>query len=130
VESYRAELRNQERAEIAARIEASRRAKEVDLEAHRVLMDRMHEEYEERRENWKLQQQEQSKEKERSRKSICLRLGSWKETRMKREKERARQLLLAEHDSLLKAQDKESAEEAKRREALQEKLNDAKRMIF
>lgn len=130
MERYKAELRNQERAEIAARIEASRREKEVDLEAHRVLMDRMHEEYEERRENWKLLQEEKVKEKERSRKSICLRLGSWKETRMKREKDRARMQLIAEQDSLLKSQDMASAAEAKRKEMLQEKLNDANRMIF
>lgn len=123
-------MRNQERAEIAARIESSRRAKEKDLEAHRRLLDQMHEEYEERRENWKLLQEERVKEKERSRKSICLRLQSWKDIRMKREKDRARMQLLAEHESQLRSQDMASISEAKRNEQMEERLNNTKRMLF
>lgn len=90
----------------------------------------MHEEYEEKRENWKLLQDEKVKEKERSRKSICLRLQSWKDIRMKREKDRARMQLMAEHDSQLKSQDMASISEAKRNEQLTERLNNTKRMLF
>jgi hypothetical protein len=130
IENHRAELRNQERAEVAARIETSRRWKEKDLEVHRHLLDQMHEEYEERRENWKLLQEHKVQEKEKSRKSICLRLQSWKETRMKREKERARMEFIAEQDSLMRSQDMEALREAKKEERLGEKLDSAKRMVF
>lgn len=130
IENYLANQRNLERQEIASRIETSKRNKEKDLMLHRELLDKMHEEYEDRRENWKSLQNYQINEIERSRKSVCLRLESWKTLRMKREKERAYQQLVAEHDAALKQEDYRAIQEKKMKEKLDEKLANSKRMLF
>lgn len=130
IENYLANQRNLERQEIAARIETSKRNKEKDLLLHRELLDKMHEEYEDRRENWQLLQNYQNNEIERSRKSVCLRLESWKTMRMKREKERAYQQLLAEHDAALKQEDYCAIQEKKMQDKINERLKNSKRMLF
>lgn len=130
VDNYFANQRTIERQEIASRIETSKRNKEKDLLLHRELLDKMHEEYEDRRENWKLLQSYQKNEIERSRKSVCLRLESWKTIRMKREKERAYKQLVAEHDAALKQEDYQAMNEKKMKEKMEEKLSNSKRMLF
>ena len=130
VENYYANQRNLERQEIASRIETSRRNKEKDLLLHRELLDKMHEEYEDRRENWKLLQNFEKNEMERSRKSVCLRLESWKTIRMKQEKDKSYKQLVAEHDAALKQEDYLAINEMKMKEKLDEKLANAKRMLF
>lgn len=113
VKAYQAAQREAERRSLAGRIAEAHRQNEHDLEHHRKMMDSMHMDFELRRLDHLEMREFREEEKVRSRRSIALRLASWKEDKMQREKERARELLELQEEAVSKEQDREELQAAK-----------------
>ncbi|CAE7702998.1 unnamed protein product, partial [Symbiodinium microadriaticum] len=125
------EDRVRERRELAERIEEAKRNKEKDLLRHREQLDLMHADLESRREDWKAVEEARKKEKERSRKSICLRLQSWRKNKLRLDRERTQQRLQEEEEAMYRRQDVEDIRAAKAAELVakrEERLKELRSM--
>lgn len=120
-EARKIEERVRERRELARAIEESQRAKEQDLLRHRELLDQMHADYEARRQDWKAIEASKKESREKSRKSICLRLQSWRQRKMAQDQERTQQRMLEEQEALYRRQDMEDIRAAKAKAAAEER---------
>lgn len=126
VNAYKEQLKQEERNNIANSIAASQRQKEKALLEHRKMLDLMHEDFELRAKAWADVNEYKSKEKERSRQSICLRLDSWRQSRMAAERQKAQQQLAAEEDAALRSEDFLAVQNARRQEELEERAKNIK----
>lgn len=113
MKAYQAAQRNAERQSLAGRIAEAHRQKEADLEQHRALMDAMTRDFEMRRLDHLEMREFREEEKVRSRRSIALRLASWKDDKMRKEKERAKEMLELQEEAILNEQDREDLQAAK-----------------
>jgi hypothetical protein len=132
-ETRKIEERVRERRELARAIEESQRAKEQDLLRHRSMLDQMHIDYEARRQDWKAVEASKKDAKEKSRKSICLRLQSWRQRKMLQDQERTQQRMVEEQEALYRKQDVEAIKAAKAKAAALEReqqLRDLDTMTF
>lgn len=120
-EALKIEARVKERRDIAKRIEESQRQKELDLVRHREQLDQMHADFEARREDWKAVQEAKKKDKERSRKSICMRLQSWRAGKLQADRERTQRRMVEEQEAMYRRQDAEDQRAAKAERLLAEK---------
>ena len=113
VKAYQASQREAERRSLAGRIAESHRQKEYDLQQHREVMDALHMDFELRRLDHLEMREYREEEKVRSRRSIALRLASWKDDKLRREKERAMEELALQEEALQREQDREELQAAK-----------------
>ena len=113
VKEYQAAQREAQRRSLAGRIAEAHRQKEVELEQHRAKMDAVQMDFATRRLDHLEMRQFREEERVRSRRSIALRLASWKDDRVKEEKERAKEQLAREEDAILREQDREELHAAK-----------------
>ena len=123
VKAYRLKERELQRQSLAWRIADAHRKHEVDLTLHQEALNRMHQDLELRRMDWLAVQEYKKSEQDRKRKSIALRLDSWRQQRMAEEKPKATLDLIAEQDALLKEMDREELIAAKLANDLIEKNN-------
>eukprot|EP00428_Durinskia_dybowskii_P062108 CAMPEP_0170386926 /NCGR_PEP_ID=MMETSP0117_2-20130122/17293_1 /TAXON_ID=400756 /ORGANISM="Durinskia baltica, Strain CSIRO CS-38" /LENGTH=576 /DNA_ID=CAMNT_0010642777 /DNA_START=136 /DNA_END=1866 /DNA_ORIENTATION=- len=113
VKAYQNAQREAERRSLAGRIAESHRQKELDLEHHRQMMDAMHMDFELRRLDHLEMREFREEEKVRSRRSIALRLASWKDDKIRKEKERAKEEMERFDEAMAKEQDREDLHAAK-----------------
>lgn len=113
VNNYKKAQLDEERMEIAARLVAAKRAHEIDLQEHRRQLDIVHDILESRRLDWIDQREYKNQENANRRKSVCLRLDSWRQQKMEKEKMKSRARRLAEEDALYKQMDHEDLQAAK-----------------
>jgi hypothetical protein len=121
VNKYKEQLRQEERNNIASSIAESQRQKEKSLMEHRKLLDAMHQDFELKANDWADVNEYKSKEKERSRQSVCLRLDSWRQGRMATERQRAHQQMLDEEDAAQRSEDFLAVQQAAAKEKLEER---------
>lgn len=114
VKAYQESQRAAARRSIAWRIADSQRQNEVALKIHREQLEAMHMDFELKRLNHEELQAYRSQEKERSRKSIAMRLDSWRQHKVKLAKQKAAMDLQREEDAFLAEQDREALATAKR----------------
>lgn len=114
MKAYQESQRAAARRSIAWRIADSQRQKEVDLKMHREHLEAMHMDFELKRLNHEELQAYRMQEKERSRKSIAMRLDSWRQHKVKAAKQKAAFDLQREEDAFLDEQDREALAAAKR----------------
>ena len=114
VDEYKRQQRDEERMEVAARLAAAKREHELDLEEHRRKLDIVHDILETRRQDWMDVREHEASEKENRRKSVCLRLDSWRQQKMEKEKTRSRQRMEAEEEAFYRQMDHEDLQAAKR----------------
>lgn len=113
VKAYQAAQREAERKSLAGRIAEAHRQKQEDLEHHRQLMDAMNMDFELRRLDHLEMREFREEEKVRSRRSIALRLASWKEDKMARERARAKEMLELQEQAMQCEQDRDELQAAK-----------------
>mmetsp|Transcript_25568 Transcript_25568/g.42866 ORF Transcript_25568/g.42866 Transcript_25568/m.42866 type:complete len:619 (-) Transcript_25568:241-2097(-) len=113
VRAYQERERLAQRKSVSNRLAEAQRQKETDLETHRELLDNMHKDFELKRLDCLEMRQFREEEKTRSRRSIALRLASWKDGQIAEEKLKARAQLEQEEDALLREQDREDLLAAK-----------------
>jgi len=113
VRAYQEQLRQDQRKSIAGRIAHSQHCKAEDLEQHRVLLDAMHRDFELSRLDHLEMREFREEEAVRGRRSIALRLASWKHDKLAAEKERFREQVARDEDALLQEQDREELHAAK-----------------
>jgi hypothetical protein len=113
VKAYQAAQRAAERTSLAGRIAEAHRQKELDLERHRQAMDALHMDLELRRLDHLEMREFREEERVRSRRSIALRLASWKDDKLARERERAKELLVLQEQAIQCEQDREDLQAAK-----------------
>ena len=103
-EALKKEERDRERRSLALRLVQSKKEKEMELTSHREKMDALHRDFQLRREDWLAARATKHEEEERSRKSIALRLESWRSQRMIEEKVGIIHRAHAEQDAQYQAQ--------------------------
>lgn len=131
VKAYLEDQREKVRRSLAWRIADASRKHEADLSHHREKMDALHRDLELKRLGWLDTQIYREEEKARSRKSIALRLESWRINKIAEEKEKAKQELIAEEDALQREQDREELLAAKLAiEMMEKRKNLEPGMIF
>jgi hypothetical protein len=114
VQEYQAAEREKSRQSLAFRLADSRRQQAAALEEHRKALDIMHEELETKHRDWQDVNAYKEKEKSNRRKSVALRLESWRSQKMAEEKLKAKKMLIMEEDARYKEQDWEDLMKAKR----------------
>lgn len=125
VQEYRENQRAEQRKSMAWRIADAHRKHEIELCQHQEGLQRMHLDFQCRREDWLSLQEYKKEEAERRRKSVAMRLDSWRQQRMAEEKEKERLEMLAEEEAILREMDREELLAAK----LTQDLMDRKNMI-
>jgi hypothetical protein len=123
VREYQEKLRVDQRKSTAERIAQSHSVKEQDLEQHRVLLDAMHRDFELKRLDHFEMREFREEEAVRGRRSIALRLASWKHDKMVVEKDRFREMVVRDEDALSKEQDREELHAAKLANDMMERRN-------
>lgn len=114
VEEYKKQQCDEERMEIATRLAAAKRIHELDLEEHRRKLDIVHDILESRRQDWIDVKTYQNQDRESRRKSVGLRLDSWRQQKMAKEKAKTRERMQAEEDSFYRQMDHEDIQSAKK----------------
>ncbi len=107
VKQYQEQCREHERQEIAQKINESRRQQEESLEAHSVALSLLHEDLESKRMDWLEVHQAKQEEVRKSRKSISMRLNSWRKQRVEEAKESSKRAARADEDARLRELDRE-----------------------
>lgn len=125
VQQYLEEERSKQRRSLAWRLADSHRQHEIELQMHEENLNRIHLDLQCRREDWLSLQEHKKEESEKRRKSIALRLDSWRKHKMHQEKEKARLDMMAEEDAILREMDREELFAAK----LAQDMIDRKNMI-
>ena len=113
VNEYKKQQQDEERMEVAARLVAAKRAHEVDLIEHRRKLNIVHDMLETRRQDWMDIKEYEKGEKENRRKSVCLRLDSWRQQKMVKEQEKRRERMRAEEEAFYRQMDHEDLQAAK-----------------
>ena len=113
VKAYQAAMREQARRSLAGRIAEAHRQKEMDLQKHQEMLNAAHRDFELRRLDHMEMREYRDEERVRGRRSIALRLASWREDKMRKEKERATEDLERTEDAILREQDREELHAAK-----------------
>lgn len=107
VQRYREQQRTESRKSLAWRIADAHRKHEIELAMHEEQLNRMHLDLQCRREDWLSLQEYKKEEAVRRRKSIAMRLDSWKQHRVAEEKELEKKEMMAEEDAILREMDRE-----------------------
>lgn len=107
VQEYRRKQREEARKSLAWRLADAHRQQEVALTLHAEQLHCTHLDLLCKREDMLSQREAQAEEAIRRRRSIQLRLQSWREVRMRKEKERERKEMEHEEDALLREMDRE-----------------------
>lgn len=113
VQAYRAKQREEQRKSIAWRLADAHRQQEAVLTLHEENLRKMHLDLLCKREDMFSQREAQEEEAKRRRRSIQLRLQSWREIKLREEKERERVEMQKEEDALLREMDREELMAAK-----------------
>lgn len=113
VRAYREQQRAEQRKSLAWRLADAHRKHEIDVAMHEEQLNRMHLDLQCKREDWLALQEYKKEEAERRRKSISLRVQSWKTQRLAEEKEQERREMLAEEEAILREMDREELLAAK-----------------
>lgn len=111
--AYQAAQREAQRKSLAGRIAAAHKEQQVDLERHQAMLDAVHMDFELRRLDHLEMREFREEERVRGRRSIALRLASWKDDKIRKEKERAREDMQRCEDAVLREQDREDLHAAK-----------------
>ena len=123
VKEYQQSLREQQRRSLAGRIAEAQRIKELDLQRHQEMLNAAHLDFHLRRLDHLEMREYRDEERVRGRRSIALRLASWKEDKMRKEKERAREEMQHAEDALQREQDREELHAAKLALSMMERHN-------
>jgi len=108
VKAYQENCRAKERLSLANRIVESRKQQEVAIEVHRLALDKLHETMETQRIDWLEVRESKKREDQRCRKSICLRLDSWREQKIAEAKLQTVLAARADEDARLRELDREA----------------------
>lgn len=112
LQAYQQQQRDEQRKELADRLVENSRQQQAAMETHRQALDAMHFDLESRRMGWVDVQASKQAARERSRKSMGMRLESWRQQRLVEEMLRAKKALVAEEDARLRELDREALLEA------------------
>ncbi len=121
--AYQAAQREAQRKSLAGRIAASHQEQQMDLERHQAMLDAVHMDFELRRLDHLEMREYRDEERVRGRRSIALRLASWKDDKMRKEKERAKEHMEKCEDAVLREQDREDLHAAKLALTMMERHN-------
>jgi hypothetical protein len=113
VQEYRAKQREASRRSLAWRLADSHRKQEVELNLHEEHLRKLHLDLLCKREDAFSKREAQEEDNERRRRSIALRLQSWREVRMNEEKQKEKLEMQKEEDALLREMDREDLLAAK-----------------
>jgi hypothetical protein len=113
VKEYQMKQRELERKEIADQMMISRKANEISLNIHNEKLNDMHRDLESNRLGWTDVQAAKAEWKERSRKSMSLRIDSWKQQSLAESMLASRKQMEEQEDARLREQDREDLENAK-----------------
>lgn len=113
VKEYKKQQQDEERMEVAARLAAAKRAHEVDLKEHRRKLNIVHDILETRRQDRIDTMEYEKGEKEKRRKSVCLRLDSWRQQKMAKEQAKRREQMRAAEEAFYRQMDHEDLQAAK-----------------
>jgi len=123
VKAYQESQREQQRRSLAGRIAEAQRQKELDLQKHQEMLNAAHLDFQLRRLDYMEMREYRDEERVRGRRSIALRLASWKSDKMEREKERAREEMQRTEEALAREQDREELHAAKLALSMMERHN-------
>ena len=123
VQRYRAEERRKQRESTAWRLADAHRKHEIELASHQEQLAKMHLDLQCRREDWLALQAYKAEEKERRRKSIQMRLDSWKKQKLAEEKQKLKELMMEEEDAIFREMDREELVAAKLANDMMERKN-------
>ena len=121
VKHYQEKQREERRKSVAWRVADAKRRHEVELDLHSQKLNSLHDQLQSRHHDWQDVKSYKQNEKEMRRKSISMRIDSWRIQRMKQEKQKAQEALIAEEDARIREQDREALLEAKRLMELQQR---------
>lgn len=113
VKEYQSCLREERRKSLSLRLAESRRHHAIDLDEHRNLLDLMHAELATKHADWQDVNAYKQAEKESRRKSVSMRLDSWRTQRLAEEKLKAKKLLIQEEEARYREMDWEDLCKAK-----------------
>jgi hypothetical protein len=97
------------RRSLNERIQKSREQKELDMKKHRAMLDAMHNDFALKTADWNDMKEYKQKEKERSRKSIAMRLNSWRSQKLKAEEDKLKEMMRREEEYALAQDDFENS---------------------
>jgi hypothetical protein len=108
VKRYQEKCREEQRAELAASLVHQKRAYALDLEKHQESLASLHHDMETRRKDWKAVKAAKKEETNRRRKSIAMRLDSWRGERLKEAKAKVASLAQADEEARAREEDREA----------------------
>ena len=111
VKEYQEKCRAKERLSLANKICESRKQQEIAIEAHRAALDQLHESMENKRLDWLEVRELRKREDQRARKSIGLRLDSWRKQKVAEAKLETVLAARADEDARLRELDREAVQE-------------------
>jgi hypothetical protein len=123
VQRYHENQRQKERESIAWRIANATRKHEIELSNHQENLAKLHLDLGCRREDWISLQEYKKDEQEKRRKSIAMRLESWKKQKMIEEQTKLKELMIEEEDAILREMDREELLAVKLTQQMMEKHN-------
>ncbi len=113
VKEYQQHLRDEARKSLSFRLAEAKRHHMIDLEQHRQKLDQLHEELLLKRQDWQDINAYREQERESRRKSVGLRLQSWRIQKLAEEKLEAKKRLILEEEARYREMDWEDLNEAK-----------------
>eukprot|EP00607_Mallomonas_marina_P000456 CAMPEP_0182439174 /NCGR_PEP_ID=MMETSP1167-20130531/86276_1 /TAXON_ID=2988 /ORGANISM="Mallomonas Sp, Strain CCMP3275" /LENGTH=405 /DNA_ID=CAMNT_0024632815 /DNA_START=138 /DNA_END=1356 /DNA_ORIENTATION=- len=122
LEDAKSQEREREREILVWTLVDHRKNHEESLRKHRELLDRLHDDFEARKIDYMSLKEEKEVRRERGRKSIVIRVESWKRERLLSEKLKMKERLQDQNTLLLRAIDIESMKAAKHREKMNEEV--------
>jgi hypothetical protein len=113
VQNYLSKQREDSRRSLAWRLADAHRKHEIALVEHQVKIQALHFDFQCRREDWLAVQDYKLNEEERRRKSLSLRLESWRQMKVKEAQTKEQAEMMKEEDALLREMDREELIAAK-----------------
>ena len=120
VKDYQESCRAKKRLSLANKITESRRHQEAAMEKHRKALDAMHEDLENKRMDWLEIREYKKRDEQRSRKSILVRLDSWRQQRVAEAKHQTVLAARADEEGRMRELDREAVIKYQRELQLQQ----------
>lgn len=114
VKRYQEQCREECRKELASSLLQQRRDYAFDLQQHQEGLERLHEDMELRRNDWKAVKASKKADCARRRRSISMRLDSWRSERLKEAKRKVAELARADEEARTREEDREALQRHKK----------------
>lgn len=124
VKRYQEKCREEQRKEIACSLLQQQKDHSYALEQHQESLERLHEDMELRRKDWKAVKAAKKADGARRRKSISMRLDSWRAIRLKEAKKKVAELAQADEEARIREEDREALQRHKKNMQLEQLQDD------